>query len=113
MLHSQDPRTMLRDQAVPISIEAQFPVGLGAGKPRPTLKVCIPGTEIIYEGRIYPSHCLESSSKTFDGDQWIKAEFVVLGSASITHLLEGQSVLEYNLPQYDHVKSLPSACVYP
>lgn len=99
MLHSQDPRTMLRDQTFPISIEAQFLGGLGDGKPRPTLNVCTPGTEIVYDGSIYPEHCLSSSSRTFDGDQWVRAEMIVLGGAQITHLVNGEKVLEYALPQ--------------
>ena len=100
MLHSQPPGTMLVDQNFPISIEAQFLGGLGDGKPRPTLNVCTPGTEIVYEHSIYPKHCLESRSKTFDGDQWVRAEVVVLGSALITHIVNGEKVLEYSLPQF-------------
>lgn len=100
MLHSQDPRTMPRDQTFPISIEAQFLGGLGDGKPRPTLNVCTPGTEIVYNGSIYPEHCLSSSSPTFDGDQWVRAEMIVLGAAQITHLVNGEKVMEYALPQF-------------
>jgi hypothetical protein len=105
MLHSQDPRTMTRDQPFPISIEAQLLGGLSDGKPRPTMNVCSPGTEIVYQGSIYPEHCLESSSKTFDGDQWVRAEMVVLGSGLITHFVNGEKVLEYALPQYEGAAS--------
>ena len=100
MIHSQDPRTMLRDQTFPISIEAQFLGGLSDGKARPTLNVCTPGTEIVHHGALQPTHCLSSTSPTFDGDQWVRAELIVLGSGSIAHLVNGQPVLEYTLPQY-------------
>ncbi len=100
MLHSQDPRTMTVTQDFPISIEAQFLGGLGDGKARPTMNVCTPGTEVVYRATILPTHCVNSASKTFDGDQWVRAEVVVLGSGSITHLVNGESVLEYSLPQY-------------
>jgi Domain of Unknown Function (DUF1080) len=100
MLHSQDPRTMTRLQNFPISIEAQFLGGLGHGKPRPTLNVCSPGTEIVYDGRLYPKHCLDSSSATFDGDQWVRAEIIVLGAGQMTHLVNGSKVMEYALPQF-------------
>jgi enterochelin esterase-like enzyme len=100
MLHSPDPRTMPREQDFPISIEAQFLGGLSDGKPRSTMNVCTPGTEIVYQGSIYPDHCLSSSSKTFDGDQWVRAEVLVLGSGHITHFANGEKVLEYSLPQY-------------
>lgn len=99
MLHAQDPRTMLRDQDFPISIEAQLLGGLGDGKRRPTLNVCTPGTKIVYDGRLYPRHCLESTSQTFDGDQWVQVEIIVLGGALISHRVNGETVLEYALPQ--------------
>ncbi len=61
--------------------------------------MCSPGTEIVYQGTIYPEHCLNSSSPTFDGEQWVRAEFVVMGSGTITHYVNGQKVLEYSQPQ--------------
>jgi hypothetical protein len=100
MLHSQDPRTMTRDQNFPISIEAQFLGGLGDGKARPTLNVCTPGTEVVFRGALQPTHCLESASKTFDGDSWVRAEIIVLGSGTITHIVDGETVLAYSLPQF-------------
>lgn len=100
MLHSQPPRTMERDQDFPISIEVQFLGGLGGGKARPTLNLCTPGTDVVYQGSIYPEHCLESASKTYDGDQWVRAEMLVLGSGQITHFVNGEKVLEYGLPQF-------------
>lgn len=100
MLHSQPPRTMGRDQDFPISIEVQFLGGLGDGKARSTMNLCTPGTDVVYQGSIYPGHCLSSTSKTFDGDQWVRAEILVLGSGQITHFANGERVLEYALPQF-------------
>jgi hypothetical protein len=100
MFHAQDPRTMLREQNFPISIEAQFLGGLSDGKSRPTLNMCSPGTEVVYRGAIYPQHCLSSASRTLDGDEWVRAELLVLGSGAVTHIVNGETVLEYALPQY-------------
>jgi|HigsolmetaAR201D_1030396.scaffolds.fasta_scaffold02715_4 hypothetical protein len=99
MFHSQSGSSMLRDQDFPISVEAQFLGGLSDGKARPTLNMCSPGTEIVYEGRIYPEHCLDSRSKTYHGDQWVTVELLVLGSGPIIHYIDGEKVLEYALPQ--------------
>lgn len=99
MFHSQAPQTMHLNQTFPISIEAQFLGGLGDGQPRSTLNVCSPGTEIVYRGAIHPTHCLNSTSKTFDGDQWVQAELTVLGSGLVTQSVNGEVVLEYALPQ--------------
>ncbi|HLA71866.1 MAG TPA: family 16 glycoside hydrolase [Steroidobacteraceae bacterium] len=100
MLHSPDPRTMPRDQTFPISIEGQLLGGNSDGKPRSTANMCSPGTEIVYQGKLYKEHCLNSASPTFDGDQWVRAEFEVHGSGTIAHYVNGQKVLEYELPQY-------------
>lgn len=100
MVHSQDPRTMTLAQNFPISIEAQFLGGLSDGKARPTLNVCTPGTEVIHDGALLPTHCLNSASATYDGDQWVRAELLVLGSERIAHIIDGRTVLEYSKPQY-------------
>lgn len=100
MIHSQDPKTMTRDQDFPISIEAQLLGGKSDGSARPTLNVCTPGTEIVVDGSLYPEHCLNSRSRTYDGDQWVRVELLVLGAGQITHLIDGQQVLEYTLPQF-------------
>ena len=99
MFHSQDPRTMLRDQDWPISVEMQFLASLGDGKPRPTGNMCSPGTDIVYEGRIDPRHCIDSNSKTYDVDEWVRAELIVLGDSLIKHIINGDTVLQYSKPQ--------------
>lgn len=97
MLHAQDPATMTRDQDFPISLEVQLLGGLGEG-PRPTGNVCTPGTEIIIDGALAPGHCIESTSPTFDGDQWIRSETIVRGDSLIVHLINGDIVLQYTRP---------------
>ncbi len=99
MFHSQDPRTMPKEQDWPISIEMQLLAGLGDGKPRPTGNMCSPGTHIVYKGQLDTRHCINSSSKTYEGDQWIKAELIVLGDSLITHIINGDTVLQYSQPQ--------------
>jgi hypothetical protein len=98
MFHSQDPATMPKEQNWPISVEMQFLAGLGDGKPRPTGNMCSPGTEIEYQGKKYDGHCLNSSSKTFDRDEWVKAELIVLGDSLVTHMINGDTVLQYSHP---------------
>jgi len=99
MFHSQDPRTMPKEQNWPISVEMQFLAGITEGEERPTGNMCSPGTEIVYDGEIYPGHCLNSSSDTYFGDQWVKAELIVRGDSLVTHIVNGKKVLEYSKPQ--------------
>ncbi len=98
MFHSQDPNSILKEQNWPISVEMQFLAGLGDGNPRPTGNMCSPGTEIVYNGTQYDGHCLNSTSKTFDKDEWVRAELIVFGDSIIYHLINGDTVLQYTKP---------------
>lgn len=98
MFHSQDPRTMPKEQDWPISVEMQFLAGLGDGQPRPTGNMCSPGTDIVYNGVVYDGHCLDSSSKTYGKDEWVRAELIVYGDSLIQHIINGDTVLQYSKP---------------
>lgn len=99
MFHSQDPRTMLKEQDWPISVEIQFLAGLEEGKSRPTGNMCSPGTDVVFEGKIDQRHCINSTSDTYFGDQWVKAELIVYGDSLVKHLINGKEVLQYTKPQ--------------
>ncbi len=98
MVHSQSARSMRKEQDFPISIEVQLLGGPGSGE-RPTANLCTPGTHVVINGQLYTDHCIQSKSRTYHGDQWVRVEAVVLGDESIKHVVEGQTVLEYSKPQ--------------
>lgn len=99
MLHSQPPESMRRDQTFPISIEVQLLGGDGE-RERTTMNLCTPGTNVVMDGKLVTRHCINSTSKTYHGDQWVRAEILVLGDAVIRHMAEGEVVLEYEMPQF-------------
>ena len=98
MLHSPAPATMLKDQDFPISLEVQLLGGLGTGA-RTTGNLCTPGTHVVYQGKLHTAHCTNSSSPTYDGDQWVRVEVLVHGDELLRHIINGQTVLEYSKPQ--------------
>ena len=93
MIHSQAPETILKDQDWPISVEAQFLAGN-----RTTMNVCTPGTEIFMHGEMVKAHCTNSTSKIYPDDAWVKVEVEVLGAEHVRHIIDGQTVLEYEKP---------------
>ena len=99
MFHSQDPNTILKEQDWPISVEYQMLADAGDGKSRPTGNMCSPGTEVLYEGKMDPRHCINSSSETYNWDEWIKAELIVYKDSLVIHKVNGVKVLEYTKPQ--------------
>ncbi len=99
MFHSQDPKTILKEQDWPISVEYQILAGAGDGQPRPTGNMCSPGTEVFFEGEKYPQHCINSSSKTYEWNEWVSGEIIVYGDSLVIHIVNGEQVLQYSKPQ--------------
>lgn len=112
MLHGESPTTMSKDQDFPASIEAQLLGGTGQGT-RTTANLCTPGTNVVMNGELILRHCTSSTSKTYDGDQWVTVELEVLGDKVIRHKIDGETVLSYEQPQLDsrdaHARELIAA----
>jgi hypothetical protein len=98
MIHCQAPETMRKDQDFPISIEVQLLGGSGSGE-RSTANLCTPGTNVVMDGKLVTQHCINSASKTFHGDQWVRVEAEVHGDGVITHRVNGETVLTYEKAQ--------------
>ncbi|MDH4090733.1 MAG: DUF1080 domain-containing protein [Cyclobacteriaceae bacterium] len=98
MIHSPAPETMGLNQDFPISIEVQL-LGGNGNEDRPTANLCTPGTNVMLNGKLFTDHCINSSSKTYHGDQWVRVDVLVLGDSIIRHIVEGDTVLVYSKPQ--------------
>ena len=53
------------------------------------------------DGELVTRHCTESSSPTFDFDEWVTVEAEVRGGEVVRHYVNGRKVLEYQQPQLD------------
>jgi hypothetical protein len=53
----------------------------------------------VIDDRLVRTHCISSTSGTFDGDQWVRAEALVMGDSLIRHIVNGDTVLAYSKPQ--------------
>ncbi len=98
MLHSQSAASNSKGQDFPVSLELQLLGGLGTGE-RHTGNLCTPGTEVFIDGKLNTNHCIDSKSKTYDGDQWVSAEALVFGDSLIHHIIENEIVLTYTKPR--------------
>ena len=98
MLHCQHSESMLMNQDFPISIEMQLLGGNGKDE-RTTANLCTPGTNVVMNGKLITDHCISSKSKTYHGDQWVRVEILVLGDSLIKHIIDKETVLEYEKPQ--------------
>ena len=100
MIHGQTPESMERDQDFPTSIEVQL-LGSDSLVQRTNMNVCTPGTNIVMNNELILDHCTGSSSDLFYGEDWITAEVEVRGNEVIYHVINGDTVLQYNQPQLD------------
>ncbi|HBG56924.1 MAG TPA: DUF1080 domain-containing protein [Porphyromonadaceae bacterium] len=100
MVHGQTPESMEKDQDFPTSIEVQL-LASDSLVQRTNMNVCTPGTNIVMNGRLILDHCTSSSSENFYGEDWITAEVEVMGNDVISHIVNGDTVLQYSRPQLD------------
>lgn len=101
MVHSQPPESMKLEQRFPTSLEVQL---LGANEDtesRTTANVCTPGCDIEIAGELITKHCINSTSGTYRGDQWVTVEIEVRGNELIRHRINGELVMEYAKPVLD------------
>ena len=102
MLHCQDPKTMLLDQKFPICLEMQLLGGDGTSE-RSNGNLCTPSSHVMMQEKLIVEHCINSSSKTYHGDDWVNVEAKVLGQNSFDHFVEGENVLSYSFPIVDAI----------
>ena len=100
MLHGQEPETMTKDQDYPNSIEVQLLGGSGQGE-RSTANICTPGTQFVMDGELVTTHCVNSDSDTFHGDQWVRVDVLVVRDSLFVHYVNGEEVMRYEKPQLD------------
>jgi len=99
MFHSQAPETILKEQNWPISVEYQLLAEEKKGEARPTGNMCSPSTEVIFNGKMDPRHCISSSSKTYKWNEWVSGELIVYKDSLVIHKVNGKEVLRYTKPQ--------------
>lgn len=97
MVHSQAAGSLNMDQQFPVSLEMQLLADTGAHN-RPTANICTPGTQVHIFDSLRIDHCINSTSKMYGGDIWVRGEIDVYGDSLVRHIIEGDTVLTYTRP---------------
>ena len=110
MIHCQSPESMELDQDFPVCIEVQLLGGITENESRSTANLCTPGTHVSMNDELVTTHCIDSDSDTYYGDQWIDLEIEVRNDSVIRHYINGKKVMEYHHPviggEYNTLKHL-------
>jgi hypothetical protein len=76
-------------------------LGAERAEPSPTANLCTPGTNVVMNGKLETTHCINSTSPVIPNGRWVKAEVEVDHAGNVTHFVEGVPVIRYSAPQYD------------
>ncbi|MFY9154121.1 MAG: DUF1080 domain-containing protein [Prolixibacteraceae bacterium] len=98
MIHSQSAESMGIGQYWPVSLETQL-LGSTDSVKQLNANLCTPGTTIWHKGKLTMDHIIQSTSGYYMNDEWVTVEIIVDGSKSISHVLEGDTVLHCSMPQ--------------
>jgi hypothetical protein len=93
-LHSQDPRSMSRQQQFPVSVEFDLVGGHAIGS-NPTGDVCHYGTLVSLAGARLKELCSKLSDVTIRDDQWVTALVEVDGAKRVRQIVNGGLIVEY------------------
>ena len=101
MFHAQAPENMRKDQAFPISVEAQI-LGTSEATPeRTTANICTPGTHIVLDGEITKEHCIPSQTRAAPAGTWVNFELEVRGSKLARLFVDGSEAFVLTDPEFD------------
>lgn len=98
MVHSQSAESMGIDQYWPVSLETQL-LGSTDSVKQLNANLCTPGTTVWHNGKLTMDHIIPSTSRYYMNDEWVTVEIIVDGSKSISHVMEGDTVLQCSMPQ--------------
>jgi hypothetical protein len=98
MIHSQSAESMDINQNWPVSIETQL-LGSTAKLKQRTANICTPGTTVYLKGQPTDQHCINSNSKYYYDGEWVVLDIVVHAGKSISHVIDGDTVLTVSKPQ--------------
>lgn len=100
MIYGQDPKTMAIDDSFPVSVEAQL-LGPAPGQERYNGNMCSPGTNVVIDGKLETTHCINSKLRSRANGQWISFQIDVSADGAVTQSIDGIPTMVYSAVQLD------------
>lgn len=100
MIYGQDPKTMAVEDSFPVSVEAQI-LGPAPGQERFNGNMCSPGTNVVMNGKLETTHCINSKYVADPNGQWIQFEVEVSREGVVTQKVNGVTTIVYSDAQLD------------
>jgi hypothetical protein len=100
MIYGQDPKTMAVDDSFPVSVEAQL-LGTAPAQERYNGNMCSPGTNVVMNGKLETTHCINSKTPSLPNGQWISFQIDVDADGKVTQSVNGAPTITYSAVQLD------------
>ncbi len=100
MIFSQDPKTMAAGDSFPVSVEAQL-LGPAPGQNRFNSNMCSPGTNVVMDGKLVTTHCINAKTPAPPNGEWVKFEVEVSPSGDVVQKVNGAVTISYSQVQLD------------
>lgn len=100
MIFGQDPKGMAVGDSFPVSVEAQL-LGPAPGQERFNGNMCSPGTNVVMNGKLETTHCINSTYRADPNGQWLTFEIDVAPDGTVTQKVNGVTTIVYSDVQLD------------
>lgn len=100
MIFGQDPKSMAVEDSFPVSVEAQL-LGPAPGQTRFNGNMCSPGTNVVIDGKLETTHCINSKMPAQPNGEWVTFEVDVAADGTVTQLINGEVTMVYSAVQLD------------
>lgn len=100
MIFGEDPKGMAVEDSFPVSVEAQL-LGPAPGQVRFNGNMCSPGTNVVMDGRLETTHCINSKTPSPPNGQWHQFEVEVAADGTVTQKVNGEVTIVYSAVQLD------------
>lgn len=100
MIFAQDPKSMAVGDSFPVSVEAQI-LGPAAGQTRFNGNMCSPGTNVVMDGKLVTTHCINSKFVATPNGEWVKFEVDVSPAGEVVEKVNGETTISFSQVQLD------------
>ncbi len=100
MIFGQDPTGMAVGDRFPVSVEAQL-LGPAPGQERFNGNMCSPGTNVVMNGKLETTHCINSKTPAGPNGVWTQFEIEVAADGTVTQKINGVPTIVYSDVQLD------------
>ncbi len=100
MIFGEDPKGMAVGDSFPVSVEAQL-LGPAPGQTRFNGNMCSPGTNVVMDGKLETTHCINSKTPSGPNGVWVEFEVEVGADGTVTQKVNGVPTIVYWAVQLD------------